>query len=528
MTTIKREKFHSTMYITGLIMMAVALPFSYFLMSLSQFFLIGNWLLEGKFKLKLSNLKRNKAALFTIGIFALYLIGLLWTDNLKEGLNQIRIVLPVLVFALVAGSGFEINKSKRKWILTAFVASVFAATAYSFYLSLTNDMIKLGDLRNLSPFVSHIRFSLMICMAIVLVFEQLYYNRKTTHRVAVSILLIAWFTVFLFIVQSLTGLILLTLLLLIFTLFIIIPRLKRVFQIALFLVVISFGSLGVFFLFQDYKNYANAPIIDTEMLPFATSYGNPYMHDLNNLQIENGNYIWLFICETELRKTWNQRSAIDFDSFDKKGHPVKATLIRYLNSLGYSKDRDGTMKLSDDDIRMIEAGHANYVYTRLGDYRQRLYQIYFEFDNARNYTAVPDGQSIWLRSELWRTAWHVFKKYPLLGSGTGDLKDDFIRAYQERETSLNEKWWYISHNQYLTMLSSFGIIGFVLFVFFFFTPWLLAWKSLPLASKGFFIILSFSMFSEDTLTSQAGVSFFVFFLSMMLLLFHQRQAKSEA
>ncbi|MFN4122127.1 MAG: O-antigen ligase family protein [Flavobacteriales bacterium] len=512
----KLKIIHQPLYVFGFALMAVSLPFSLFLMSLSQFVLAGNWLLEGDFNNKWFRLKQNAPALMTMGIFILYALGLIWTTNISEGINQLRMMAPVFVFPMIASSINLIDRVILKKMLLLFVFAVFFSSLYSMSLALRSGVDGLGDMRNLSPFVSHIRFSLMICMAIALLFERLSNDQGWGNKV-LSLMLLAWFIFFLFFVQSLTGLIVLLILSMLYLLFVMLPRLKRIYQVFTAAFVMIVGVMGVFLLYQDYKNYANAPIINTDMLPEFTSYGNPYNHDLNNLQIENGNYIWLFICESELRSSWNQRSSVDYDGEDAKGHPLRATLIRYLNSLGYSKDADGLSKLTVEDIKMIEAGHANFVYTRMGDYRQRLYQIYFEFDNARN-TSVPDGQSILLRSELWRNAWHVIKKNPLLGSGTGDLKDEFNIAFKERETELNERWWLLSHNQYLTIFGTFGVLGLITFLILFAQPWLSQWNQLLMSAKGFFIIFSVSMISEDTLTSQAGVSFFVFFTSIFILM----------
>ena len=35
-----------------------------------------------------------------------------------------------------------------------------------------------------------------------------------------------------------------------------------------------------------------------------TRQGNPYSHELQNGQLENGHYVFLFICDEELRDAW--------------------------------------------------------------------------------------------------------------------------------------------------------------------------------------------------------------------------------
>jgi hypothetical protein len=510
----KLRFLHPHLYMLGLLLMAVALPFSMFLMSLSQFILAGNWILEANFKEKLQRLKRNKAALFTIGIFLIYVIGMLYSQNISEGLNQIRIVSPIFILAFILGSIPLINEKQRKLIFQFFISATLTATLYSTYLAYFKGMPLLDDVRNLSPFISHIRFSLMICLSIAMVFEQINFS-KFNIKNFFWVLLIGWFVVFLFISQSVTGLGILLFLVLCYLAFVVIPQLNQLLKWLLAVFIISIGLLFGFFIFQDYENYALAPKLNAEMLPEFTSYGNPYQHDLDNLQVENGNYIWLFISEAELKEEWEKRSEIPFEGRDNKGHYIRNTIIRYLNSMGKSKDADGINKLSDHDITMIEAGHANYVYTQLGDYRQRLYQIYFEYDNRRSVS--QDGQSILIKAEFWKNAWYVYKQNKFFGTGTGDLKDEFNKAYVARESSLDSKYWLISHNQYLTVLATFGILGFAVFIFLFFYPWGIDWSNLNLAAKAFIIIVALSMFSEDTLTSQAGVSFYIFFTAIFLI-----------
>jgi hypothetical protein len=337
----KLRFLHPHLYMLGLLLMAVALPFSMFLMSLSQFILAGNWILEVNFKEKLQRLKRNKAALFTIGIFLIYVLGMLHSQNISEGLNQIRIVSPIFILAFILGSLPLINEKQRKLIFQFFISAILTATLYSTYLAYFKGMPLLNDVRNLSPFISHIRFSLMICLSIAMVFEQINFSKFNIKNFYL-VLLISWFVVFLFISQSVTGLGILLFLVLCYLAFVVIPQLNQLLKWLLAVLIISIGLLFGFFIFQDYENYALAPKLNAEMLPEFTSYGNPYQHDLENLQVENGNYIWLFISEAELKEEWEKRSEIPFEGRDNKGHYIRNTIIRYLNSMGKSKDADGS------------------------------------------------------------------------------------------------------------------------------------------------------------------------------------------
>jgi hypothetical protein len=62
---------------------------------------------------------------------------------------------------------------------------------------------------------------------------------------------------------------------------------------------------------------------------------------------------------------------------------------------------------------------------------------------------------------------------------------------------------------------TFGVIGFIWFLIALFYP-VFKLKIFDFLYIAFFIIAFLSMFTEDTLESQAGISFFVFFTAFFL------------
>ncbi|NJK85175.1 MAG: hypothetical protein HC906_03650 [Bacteroidales bacterium] len=96
--------------------------------------------------------------------------------------------------------------------------------------------------------------------------------------------------------------------------------------------------------------------------------------------IENGYYIWLYVCDQELEEEWNKISQLPFNGQDKRGQELRHTLIRYLTSKGLRKDSAGISKLSEKDILAVENGDANVLFTKKLSLYPRLYQIIWEFD----------------------------------------------------------------------------------------------------------------------------------------------------
>jgi uncharacterized membrane protein len=70
-----------------------------------------------------------------------------------------------------------------------------------------------------------------------------------------------------------------------------------------------------------------------------------------------------------------------------------------------------------------------------------------------------------------------------------------------------------SHNQFLTYLVAYGIIGLIWFLFAILYPAVVKKSFQSFFFLVFFTITMVSFFSDDTLNNQAGISFFAFFYS---------------
>ncbi|MFQ5511476.1 MAG: O-antigen ligase family protein [Candidatus Krumholzibacteriia bacterium] len=83
------------------------------------------------------------------------------------------------------------------------------------------------------------------------------------------------------------------------------------------------------------------------------------------------------------------------------------------------------------------------------------------FDNLSH----PGDETISTRLVLWDISWEVFKAHPLLGVGMGDYSIEADRLLREREVTTTVD----SHNIYLQLLATRGVVGFLPFAFFWFT-----------------------------------------------------------
>ena len=128
----------------------------------------------------------------------------------------------------------------------------------------------------------------------------------------------------------------------------------------------------------------------------------------------------------------------------------------------------------------------------------------------------PSGHSITQRIEYFKTGLKIFIKNPVLGVGAGDVPVEFIKQYERDNTILDAEYRNRAHNQYLTFLISSGILGFVFIMLSLFIPILKHTVNINYLFIIFLAIALLSMFTEDTLETSAGVSFFAYFYSLFL------------
>jgi hypothetical protein len=331
-----------------------------------------------------------------------------------------------------------------------------------------------------------------------------------------------WFLAFLFIMQSLTEVIVLfalSVIVLGYRAFVIIRHRKMLYgAIVLLLAGAALGgSLGYLYHLHN-KHFAPPEKYDFAKLDKTTAQGNYYIHDTTNYSTENGNYVTLYVCWPELKKAWNERSKISFDSNDIPGNPIKLTLIRYMTSKGLRKDSAGMKQLTDQDIHAVEMGMPNYSFSSLTSMPYRIYQVFWELEDYKH-GGNPSGHSFTQRLEFWRAASLIIKSHPVAGVGTGDVRIAFANEYNEMHSQLGERYRLRSHNQWLEIGVAFGITGMLWFFLTLVYPGFKTGKIYTFAYFIFWAILMISICTEDTLETQAGATFYAFFNSFLLFLY---------
>ena len=79
-------------------------------------------------------------------------------------------------------------------------------------------------------------------------------------------------------------------------------------------------------------------------------------------------------------------------------------------------------------------------------------------------------EGVQMREKLWKSSCEVFKEHKLFGVGSGDFKDELIKTYKKNDYRVQYRFEMNSHNQYMSLLVSNGLIGILLFLFYLFYP----------------------------------------------------------
>lgn len=517
----QRKDVHAFIYVLGLLGLAVSVTLSLYVMSIAQFVLLANWLAEGHLPEKIRTFLKNKPALIFTGIYFLHIVGLCCTHDWATALAELRIKLPLLVLPVIISTSPQLSKKTFHTILMFHIAGTFISGMFSFILFHTSHVL---DIRNIFIFISHIRFSLNVCVDIFIlgyfIFVKNSYNALLKTLFA---LLAAWFIYFLLFMESFTGMAILIITSLAVLLLLEIRNTRPLCKLSFFIFMLAVIT-GVFlYLRSVYTDFTDIEPINPDKLELFTTRGNPYVHDIHNHQTDNGHYTWMYVCDKELEDVWNKRSKINYDSTDHSKSPVRYTLIRYLTSKGLRKDMDGMNKLTDEEISLIENGVANVDDVKRGNFKNRLKNAIWEYENYK-ITRDPRGQSVMQRIELWKTAISLSGDHFWPGLGTGDVKNVF-EARLVLDDSLLKNSGLRPHNQYLTFMLEFGFFGFLFFMFCLFYPAMRQKKFMDFLYLSFFAIAFLSMLTEDTLETQAGVTFFAYF--SCLFLFIHKNFKSE-
>lgn len=492
----------------------IMLPISPAMVSVFAGAMLGTALIQNIYENKKIQVNGHNGLYLMPAVFGLYLLssilgafqGTAWYD-LKKTLFYL-----VIPFSFMLGKPFTKKQIRILfyWFSAAIVFSIMVAMVR--WLNLEN---KEGFEVHRIGFVSHIRFSFQLILLSWFLFLFLRNNNRIQTKEGILlaiILLISLF--FLFFQQSLTGLIAFAGSVIFYFIYINLIRKRKGYVyvvLASTLVVAPAVYMGI-----QVKEFYDIEEVNAEKLDRYTKAGNRYLFDLDNKTVENGSYVFHYICDDELREEWNKRSKLDYDLAKVNGYSVTATLYRYMTSKGLRKDAEGMKAMSDTDIMRVEQGMSNYIYASKFSLKPRIYQTiweYYEFTHTGN----ANSKSFSQRIEFSNAAIWIIKNNFWTGVGTANWKSEFAKAFQHLSKNLDSKHYASSHNQYLNFMVKFGVLGLLLLIFFFIYPLL---KSKAYQNTLFLVFLVFigiANMGDSNLESHMGSSFFLYFYCLFIV-----------
>jgi O-antigen ligase len=180
------------------------------------------WLIEGNFKEKIALLRKEKIVLVFLAIGLLTLLSILFSHSYENSFltrnntTLTRIVLshflvvPLLLIIVVT----SIQKDFMKWIISAFLSSIFFSEVVSYLIAFEfipieafknlNLLYRLASPDNPTPFMHHTSYSIFLSVAILLLLDTLLKSKQRYFQLFVAIFLLSA-TINLFINGGRTG-----------------------------------------------------------------------------------------------------------------------------------------------------------------------------------------------------------------------------------------------------------------------------------------------------------------------------------
>ncbi|MCB8965022.1 MAG: O-antigen ligase family protein [Bacteroidales bacterium] len=510
-------KAHRLLYILALAITACSLPFSVYTTSIGTIILVANFLLEGNWRFKAEAIKTNKLLWISLLVYTPLLYSFFYSTNTAIGLKELRLWLPFVFVPIVVALSNKLNHTEFQFILLSFVLAVFVATAISttYLLGIASELVI--DTRRISLFISHIRFSMMVNLAIAILIHLAFSNNHFKKPIRILFIAVAiWLTAFLFVLKAFTGIAMLALLVAMGTIWILIKQRNRIVRFVVTSIALSMLLIIASTITHKVDRFYTRHRVNLTQLNPTTANGNPYTHDTLRKIYENGHLLYINICYPELRNEWQRRSTVPFDSTDAKGQPLSQTIIRYITSLGHTKDSAGIWKLDSLDINLIEHGATSVIFKEsTTGFDARIYQLLWEFDAYRSERNISYS-SVVQRMVFAKAAWFVVKNNFWLGVGWGDIRDSMSQYYQQYEPSLPETLWLMPHNQYLTVWTGSGLLGLIIFLIALCVPFVTKKMYRHFLPLYFFAMVMVSMLNEDTFETHIGITFATIFISLFI------------
>jgi len=163
------------------------------------------WLLLADFKNNWKLIANNSVAKASLFIFALHVVGLLWTENIGWGVHGIKKSVKFLFMPIFM---LYVREEHIKYYILAFLLSMIfsALLSYGIWFELISPFHKDATVDNPTPFVSHIIYNPLLALVIYIFSYKLFLeDKKKPWGNGVNIFFIIVMTINMFITGGRSG-----------------------------------------------------------------------------------------------------------------------------------------------------------------------------------------------------------------------------------------------------------------------------------------------------------------------------------
>jgi hypothetical protein len=480
--------------------------------SIPEIILMSNWLLEGQFKQKWNQLKSNKIYWSLIAIYLLHLLSVIYSNNLSDAINDLRVKLPLFVLPTVYFCTQSLSKKELHMALICFIGGVFANTAWCYVFSFV--IHQLETVREVSRFMSHIRLGLFVNLAILCAIYLMSELQSIKLKI-VLVILIAYFTCMLMALALTAGIGFLGLIIALGSIILIVKKIQRKYVlIGLTILIISILFVGenLMRFKQELSTIKESP---SNLKLEKTKAGNYFRHDSSH-QIESGFIVNMNVNYEEVQNTWNQRYPNDTFNIPQQYNLKRFYILsRYFSSKGLPGEAHSFNLLSEKDYNNILNNVPNPTYPSWNSMKKRFYELVWDITEYQHGANI-NGHSFSMRLHYWEVALSQIKKKWLFGYGIGGVNQSMQEGYTSFKTQLDKNWQLRPHQQFLTITLGLGLVGLLFFITSLIYPMMVLRKQLPVIYFVFMVLTLVSFLFEDTLETIAGICFYAVFNSVML------------
>jgi hypothetical protein len=275
-------------FFAGALLIAFSLPLWNLGMSLGQFVMAGGWLMAGKLKGRLHNAIRQPVFWLLTGLFLVHLTGLWNTEDFKYASKDIRVKLPLLLMPLLFAAGPSLTAEQLRKLFYGLMVGVLLSTGAGMFARWGWMGEPVTNYRQLSIFISHIRLSLLIDVALVMAFYLLSQSKSILQKILFTTF-ICWCLYFLLLLQSITGIFLLSILLVAGLIYTVLTSTNNIGRSLAGLVLLLFVFSGWKIYDYIFIQSIQEPVIHKEQLRDLTARGNTYIR-LDTVQRSGNRY----------------------------------------------------------------------------------------------------------------------------------------------------------------------------------------------------------------------------------------------